>query len=392
VKYVNSYTKVTILCKKHGAFLQSPRSHLSGRGCKQCGIESSSLKHRMSTKEYVSKASSIHENYDYSETKYTGSRKPISVICNTHGKFYPRADGHLSGSSTCPWCNKEVSRGHKRLYDDLSKLTTVEINNRRILDNRYELDLYFPEAKFAIEVNGIYWHSSIFKEKHYHQEKFDEAEKKGIELLQIWDVELEENYDLILSMVKTRVGLVGRKIHARKTTPKEVDATTYQEFLKRNHLQGIVPSRVKIGLYYQDELVSVMGLSKRGDEWNLERFCSERGTVVVGGFSKILSYFSTTYSPDRIVTFSDGRYSTGKLYRDNGFSFSRENQPRLYYTDKLSLFNRRMFQKPNLKKSYPELYDEKLTEREIAEKAGFYQVWGVGTRKWILEKTSPSGV
>lgn len=39
VKYVNSRTKVEIVCSKHGSFLQTPSSHVQGHGCPKCGID-----------------------------------------------------------------------------------------------------------------------------------------------------------------------------------------------------------------------------------------------------------------------------------------------------------------------------------------------------------------
>jgi hypothetical protein len=39
VNYINSYTKVSIICKQHGEFLQLPSNHLSGTGCPRCGRE-----------------------------------------------------------------------------------------------------------------------------------------------------------------------------------------------------------------------------------------------------------------------------------------------------------------------------------------------------------------
>lgn len=36
VKYVNNHTKVQIICKKHGIFQQKPNVHLRGRGCPKC--------------------------------------------------------------------------------------------------------------------------------------------------------------------------------------------------------------------------------------------------------------------------------------------------------------------------------------------------------------------
>jgi len=36
VEYKNNYTKVEIVCKEHGSFLQIPKSHLRGDGCPKC--------------------------------------------------------------------------------------------------------------------------------------------------------------------------------------------------------------------------------------------------------------------------------------------------------------------------------------------------------------------
>lgn len=43
VNYVNQDEKITILCKKHGKFLQSPKHHLRGQGCQICNISSGHL-------------------------------------------------------------------------------------------------------------------------------------------------------------------------------------------------------------------------------------------------------------------------------------------------------------------------------------------------------------
>ena len=36
VDYINSKTKVKIICKEHGIFVQTPRSHVTGSGCPLC--------------------------------------------------------------------------------------------------------------------------------------------------------------------------------------------------------------------------------------------------------------------------------------------------------------------------------------------------------------------
>lgn len=46
VDYQGANTKVSILCPEHGAFQQTPGSHLFGRGCPACGKRSMSEKKR----------------------------------------------------------------------------------------------------------------------------------------------------------------------------------------------------------------------------------------------------------------------------------------------------------------------------------------------------------
>lgn len=44
VEYKNNHTKVEIICKEHGSFLQTSKSHLRGDGCPKCNISSGERK------------------------------------------------------------------------------------------------------------------------------------------------------------------------------------------------------------------------------------------------------------------------------------------------------------------------------------------------------------
>lgn len=44
VDYINSRTKVVIICKRHGEFLQTPHNHLQGQGCPRCKYEVGKVK------------------------------------------------------------------------------------------------------------------------------------------------------------------------------------------------------------------------------------------------------------------------------------------------------------------------------------------------------------
>ena len=105
VEYSGNNTKVCIICPKHGEFWQTPHSHLNGRGCKICGIESRAQKRSLTLADFIEKAKQKHGNkYDYSLIKsYKNGKQKIPIICKKHGIFYQRVEDHLFGHG-CSRC------------------------------------------------------------------------------------------------------------------------------------------------------------------------------------------------------------------------------------------------------------------------------------------------
>jgi hypothetical protein len=109
VQYINNSTKVIIICKIHGEFNQTPSKHLSGQGCKKCGINKRANSQRSTSEEFISKSKEIHKNeegnaiYDYSKVDYINNNTKISIICKIHGEFPQTPGSHLQGSG-CPKC------------------------------------------------------------------------------------------------------------------------------------------------------------------------------------------------------------------------------------------------------------------------------------------------
>jgi very-short-patch-repair endonuclease len=118
VEYVNSMDVVTIICKKHGEFLQIPGGHLQGRGCNQCGRKKASDSLRSNTEEFIKKAIEIHgDKYDYSKVEYVTAIECVTIICKIHGDFYQKPNGHLCGSG-CKDCSIEFIANSKRKNTD----------------------------------------------------------------------------------------------------------------------------------------------------------------------------------------------------------------------------------------------------------------------------------
>jgi len=103
VDYVNNNTKIIIICKMHGEFLQKPSCHIIGQGCSKCG-HLHEVKIRSNTQSFIEKATEIHgDKYHYSKVDYKGHRTEVIIICKIHGEFLQKPAYHLSGHgcSTC---------------------------------------------------------------------------------------------------------------------------------------------------------------------------------------------------------------------------------------------------------------------------------------------------
>ena len=140
-----------------------------------------------------------------------------------------------------------------------------------------------------------------------------------------------------------------------------------RQFLDDNHIQGFVNSSVKIGLYHQDELVSIMtfdsfeGRKKMEDgSYNLSRFCNKLGYNVVGGASKLLSYFIKEYKVTRIVSYADKDWSIGNLYYTLGFNNILESKPDYKYIIDNKRVHKSRYKKSNLKTVLTESEQMKL--------------------------------
>jgi hypothetical protein len=228
------------------------------------------------------------------------------------------------------------------LKQDYLLLFISGIYKGEIIENyrdTYEIDIYLPDLKIGFEFNGIYWHSEKFKDKHYHLNKKKWFESRGIELIYIMEDDFTHRRDIIESQISNRLKVIPNKISARKCVIKEiVNNELSKEFLNKNHLQGWKPNPVKIGLFYNEELVSIMtfdnfeGRKKMtNNSWNLSRFCNIIGYNINGSASKLLKYFIKKYNPTRIISYADYNWSTGGVYYTLGFNLYSITKPDYQY-------------------------------------------------------------
>ena len=200
--------------------------------------------------------------------------------------------------------------------------------NRSILNGK-ELDIYIPSKNIAIEYNGNKWHSEFFghKDRHYHIDKLNGCNKKGVSLIQIFEDEYELNKELVIDKIKHILHIDCNKesIFARKCSVKVIDKYIAEDFLNINHIQGFASASLYLGLYYNTILVAVMSFIEENDQmWNLNRFASNIKYNCVGAGGKLFKYFTKNYQFKEIKSFADRRWTINQntnLYTKLGFSF-----------------------------------------------------------------------
>nr|DAR64447.1 MAG TPA: restriction enzyme [Caudoviricetes sp.] len=200
VEYVNSVTKVCIICREHGEFWQTPNSHLSGQGCLTCWIE----KQTSTKEEFIKKANEVHKDkYDYSKVDYVNSTTKVCIICHEHGEFWQTPDVHTKGSG-CQKCNLSHLERSVMTYLDEHEIA-YDYQKRFDWLGRQSLDFYLPDYKIGIECQGLQHFEEVDyfggKEglnecKKRDKRKFKKCQKNGIKVLYYSNLGIEYPYDV----------------------------------------------------------------------------------------------------------------------------------------------------------------------------------------------------
>lgn len=132
-EYINSKTKITIICKIHGEFLQTCSNHLKRKGCKKCASKKLSLDRKSNTKKFIERAKKVHgDKYDYSRFIYINSHTKGIIICPIHNEFFQNSNSHLNGSD-CVKCY------YNRLKKELTNTTEIFIEKAKLVHgNTYD--------------------------------------------------------------------------------------------------------------------------------------------------------------------------------------------------------------------------------------------------------------
>lgn len=310
---------------------------------------------------------------------------PRCSLCNEFSSFNQSTQEY---NLSCESHKYQIfsSKGETELYDFLVSIYEGKIERNKRFGNT-ELDIYLPELLLGIEFNGLYWHSNKFKSKKYHYQKTNFFKEKGIRILHVWEDDWRIKKGIIKSILKSRLGTAENRIYARDCQVKEINYKDSKLFLESNHLQGFVPGKINLGLFYREKLVSVMTFGNRKISgcryFELLRFSNKINYTIIGSGSKLFKYFLTKYPHfKKIVSYCNKEIFDGGIYEKLGFKYSGETAINFWWTNGSIKFHRSKFMKHLLA---GEEKNSDLSAEKIMKDRGFSKIWGVGQDKWIFE-------
>ena len=114
VVYKGAKRHVTIICPEGHEFEQTPQHHWSGIGCKRCHDINNGLRRRGDTESFIERASQVHgTTFCYDKAEYTRLHNPVIITCAVHGDYEQPPSDHLSGHG-CPNCANEGKGSYRK--------------------------------------------------------------------------------------------------------------------------------------------------------------------------------------------------------------------------------------------------------------------------------------
>lgn len=353
-------------------------------------------KNRKARLEYNEIESEEHKFARYEKAKETvtnwSEEKREEVSCNHKKGFAKRTQEQISESYKKAMTTRKekgslfISNFEKEVKDFIHSLG---FNTKKYIvgykENRFEIDILIDEKRIGIECNGCYYHCQNGVNKYtksYHFNKKKVAEEQSIDLIYIWEDQWLHKQSIVKDILRARLGVYEKRIYARDCVIKELDTKVYKQFCEDEHIQGYRSAQVRLGLYYNNELVQIasfnrvrnIGKQNAKEEWEWIRGCLASNNSVVGGTSKLFSYFVKHYNPESVLCYADWNLFNGNGYKKSGFAFTGYTGPDLFYVKNSSI--ERVSRNPYKHKEY----------KELVEKGRMFRCYGAGSLRFVWKK------
>jgi DNA-binding CsgD family transcriptional regulator len=343
--------------------------------------------------------------------KYEGMNLPILFKCEEehHREFLIRPadviDGHW-----CPTCGHVNSRAESEIEEFIKSIypeVKISRNETGIIHNRKNIDVYLPDLKIGFEHHGLRFHGKINIDKNReagvskdkahtkHLEKLELCESQGIRLIQIFEDEWLTRRSQVEGFIRSILNKQENLIGARECGLFKGNNNDVRQFFEDNHLQGL-SGNIIYYLKFENKIVAGISFKVTNDKrkgatipgfYELTRYCVKGGWLVKGAFQRLLKAFVRDYTPIKIISFSDKRWSVGGLYNRNGFRIERVDNPNYTYFkvgSKFPRYPKAQFRLEKIKKKFNIDITGKH-EWELMQSLGYDKIYDCGKYKWVLD-------
>jgi hypothetical protein len=346
----NRDTKVVCYCEEHNHEFETSLGSLyrGKRACKYCELDDAKDRNSKPVsywrKIFEDRLSASNYNPSDYEILFKEGRKytytdSVDVLCKKHNEVYTMYSVG-SPSMPCRSCKLDNrSVGEKSMCSFIESVCDAEVIPAYRVGG-YELDVYVPDKKIGFEFNGTYWHSVSVRGEDFHVRRFNALRDKGIRLVQFWDSDWRYSRSKVESVIRGIFGKFDRVLKSKYCEVKEISSSVFNKFVEDNYLGIPNVCSLFLGLFYNDELVSVMGFNVDSSDTagfnrnvsTMEVSCNLLNTKVKYGADKLFKYFlNNHYKKGVIYANVDALVFEGTFLERLGFRRVKLTQPRPHY-------------------------------------------------------------
>lgn len=340
-------------------------------------------------KDYVVPLFTVDEYDGYRKKEY----KWKCVKCGNefeqhiHLTWIEGKSGYIPRCLNCYPYNINSSYIEKQIGEFIESIYNGQIlyNDRKIL-NGMELDIYLPQKKIAVELDGLFWHNDKSgKDKNYHLNKTLKCEEQGVQLIHIFEDEWINKQDIVKDIIKSKLCICDKKIYARKCILKEINKNDANTFFELNNLYGKTDELNQFyGLYYNDELVMAISFKIKCFKAILTRVNTKINYQVIGGLSRLINALKCKY--DYCIEIDvDRRYSNGDNFIKLGFKLYKEISSDYWWTKSQFKYSSNYCKKINLNKLLGNKYNDDLSVQENMYLNGYNKIYDCGSYIFIIK-------
>lgn len=303
--------------------------------------------------------------------------KAICPICKS--EYHPNLSHIRGGTSlTCGCSTNQISFAQKEITKFIESHGIKVINEYRV--NNFKYDIFIPSHNLLIEYQGLKWHSlpdSKRKDFNKHKNIID----SNYQFMIIFEDEWIHSKKKVESILLNKLGLLNSsRIRISKCEVLPIPSQEANLFYEQFHYTGKCNLSISYGVFHENKIIAAISFSRpihqSKHHWELIRMVSDPAYRVYGVWNKLLKKFIREQSPISIISFSDNRLFSGKVYENMGFEFDSEIPPDYYWVK-----GQRRFHKSALRK----IGEEKLTEpieSKLREAQGYKKIWDLGKKRW----------